>query len=258
MPRAPVLLSSPCLLLAVLAAPLPAAAQGVQRCMDGSGRTVFTDQRCADIGATARVPPSLDGAASGAGARPRGPLPGGCPRTAAQLAGELGTALRAGDSNRLAGLYDWSGVRGPAASRVLDQLERIATRPLLDIAPVLAEAAHPAAAMPAPPLPPPHTDAAAPATSGSAATAGREGPARWLPGWMRMTPGGTGETRANAPADTPVTTAAVPLAAAVTPAPVPPPRAVALRVEQTLPGTATPSRTVFALQRRFGCLWLRL
>lgn len=257
MPRALVLLSSPCLLLALLAAPVPAAAQGVQRCMDASGRTVFTDQRCADIGAIARLPPSLDGATAGH----RGPLPGGCPRTAAQLAGELGNALRAGDSNRLAGLYDWSGVRGPAASRVLDQLERLAARPLLDIAPVLDDGPGQVPATPAAvPLPSPtRLDASMPATSGSGDTAVREGPARWLPDWMRMTPDGGAGTHADTGQDAPAgDVAAASPAADAAPAPVPQPRAVALRVEQTLPGTATPSRTVFALQRRFGCLWLRL
>lgn len=32
---------------------------------------------------------------------------------------------------------------------------------------------------------------------------------------------------------------------------------VALRLEQTLPGTATPARTVFGLQQYFGCWWIR-
>ena len=51
--------------------------------------------------------------------------------------------------------------------------------------------------------------------------------------------------------------AAMPVPAAE-PVAAPRPRVTGLRVEQTLPGTATPSRTMFSLQRRYGCLWLRL
>src|SRR5690606_639780 len=175
--------SLPCLgwFLALAATPVQAPAQAVQRCMDASGRTVFTDRRCADVGAAERVPAPV---ASGSHGSRRGPLPGGCPRTAAQLAGELGAALRAGDTNRLTGLYDWSGVSSAAASRVLEQLERVAARPLLDIAPVLAEgdargpAVSPAVATsPSPAVAASRTDTSSPPA--------REGPARWLPGWMR-------------------------------------------------------------------------
>ncbi|WMJ67843.1 DUF4124 domain-containing protein [Stenotrophomonas sp. 24(2023)] len=37
-----------------------------------------------------------------------------------------------------------------------------------------------------------------------------------------------------------------------------PRRPIALRLEQTLPGTATPSRTVLALRRQYGCFWVTL
>jgi hypothetical protein len=43
--------------------------------------------------------------------------------------------------------------------------------------------------------------------------------------------------------------------------PAPPPRPrqapVALRVEQTLANGSTPSRTVFGLQKYFGCWWIK-
>ncbi|KAF1013976.1 MAG: hypothetical protein GAK31_02999 [Stenotrophomonas maltophilia] len=35
-------------------------------------------------------------------------------------------------------------------------------------------------------------------------------------------------------------------------------RPIALRLEQTLAGTATPARTVFALRRQYGCFWITL
>ncbi len=37
-----------------------------------------------------------------------------------------------------------------------------------------------------------------------------------------------------------------------------PPRPVALRLEQVLPGTATPSRSVMGLRRQHGCFWITL
>jgi len=36
------------------------------------------------------------------------------------------------------------------------------------------------------------------------------------------------------------------------------PNPVGLRLEQVLPGTATPARTVLALRRRYGCFWITL
>jgi hypothetical protein len=53
-------------------------------------------------------------------------------------------------------------------------------------------------------------------------------------------------------------------ASTVTTLPAPPPlppsrsRPVALRVEQTLAGSATPVRTVFGLHRNYGCFWITL
>lgn len=240
----------PCLGLALVlaASPAPLVAQGVQRCIDASGRPVFTDQRCADIGAVSLVPPATALPASGGVVR-RGPLPGGCPRTAAQLAGELGAAVRAGDSNRLAGLYDWVGVSGATASRVLDRLERIAARPLVDVAPVLAHdrgQVEVTAAVPELPLAPEPPATAPPVPSG---------PERWLPSWIPLGGANARDAGDAARPETPAAPATLLASAAPTP---PQPRTVGLRVEQTLPGSATPSRTVFGMQRRFGCLWLRL
>ncbi len=236
------------LALALAAWPAPSPAQAVNRCIDASGRAVFTDRACADVGATAPAAFATGAAARGSGIR-RGPLPGGCPRTAAQLAGELGAAVGSGDSNRLAGLYDWVGVSGAAASRVLDQLERVASRPLLEVAPVMSADGDP----PAEPALPREAPARAQVANGTPVPAPRTGPARWLPDWM-----GTGDRGA------PESAGALPEPPAQAGSPLPAvrpaarPRTVGLRVEQVLPGSGAPARTVFNLERRFGCLWLKL
>src|SRR5690606_921653 len=97
---------------------------------------------------------------------------------------------------------------------------------------------------------PPVEEAALPAAEAPEA-------ARWLPGWMRLDDGSARGGVDAAPVET--SASAVLLASTAAPPPAPPaPRVVGLRVEQALPGTATPARTVFGLQRRFGCLWLKL
>ncbi len=237
------------LLLAGPVVPGRAPAQEVQRCIDASGRTIYTDQRCENLGATPRLPPV---AISSVRAAPgRGPVPGGCPRNVSQLAGEVGAALRTGNSNRLSALYDWVGVSPPSAARVLERLERMSARPLVDIAPVLS----------APPAPAPPVETGAPVTAAEPADdTGRRAAqtppspaARWLPRWISL----DSDSR-DGPDTPPATDTSLVASTAPMPAPAPPPRAVALRVEQTLPGSAAPASTTFGLKRRFGCLWLRL
>ncbi|MFT3761619.1 MAG: hypothetical protein QM761_03205 [Pseudoxanthomonas sp.] len=60
----------------------------------------------------------------------------GCSRTLRDLVQQVGAAINAQDVNRLAGVYQWAGVSNSAANRVLDRLEAIVQRPLVDIAPV--------------------------------------------------------------------------------------------------------------------------
>lgn len=226
------------LLAALLALPAPAPAQ-VHRCTDAEGRTVFSDQRCADIGAYERVPATPAGARGGTTAPP--PRPGGCPRTLGALVQEIAAAVRSRDVNRLSAVYDWNGVDARQAARVFDQLEAIVARPLVDIAPVRAESAPP----PAPPAPlPAAVEAPAPAPPEAA----------WMPSWAGHLAAPPADPGAPAPAsaDASTDTAASP------PAAPRPPRPVGLRLEQTLAGTATPVRTVFGLRRHYGCFWIRL
>ena len=59
-----------------------------------------------------------------------------CARDRVELMFQLSAAVDSGDVNRIAALYDWNGM-GIAASRdVMDRLEAVAARPLLDVVPV--------------------------------------------------------------------------------------------------------------------------
>lgn len=238
----------PALLIAATAAlavrPLHAAAP-VQRCVDADGRAIYTDRRCDALGAIARLPPpagngnSLDG----------GPrlYRGGCPRTLSALVGEIGAAVQSGDVNRLSSVYDWTGTSDAGARRILDRLEAVVARPLLDIAPVMPADPVDAGIAAAPAMP------AMPAT-GALDTAIAEAsptPASWQSRWIASA------SSADAPTEAPLAGTGTGAAFASTSRP-PRPRPVALRLEQTLAGTATPSRTVFGLRRSFGCFWVSL
>ena len=126
------LLASLCLWAACDAAPVRAQQQGVQRCTAMSGDTVYTDKNCEDIGAMDRLPSANSPGSSASGALYRG----GCSRTLSDLVAQVSMAITAGDVNRLAGVYHWSGVSDTAALRILNQLDAVSQRPLVDIVPV--------------------------------------------------------------------------------------------------------------------------
>lgn len=124
----------------------------IHRCTGPDGQTVFTDRRCEDLGASSRMPPPAlrDGET--------GLYRYGCPRRLSELVGLLRTAIETHDVNRLSSLYLWNDIGDPVANRILTQLEAIAERPLLDIAPMYpdtpVESYTPAPAT-APAMPPP-------------------------------------------------------------------------------------------------------
>ena len=104
--------------------------QGVQRCTTMSGETVYTDKRCEDVGAMDRLPSTTTTAATGALYR------GGCSRTLSDLVMQVSSAIQSNDVNRLAGVYHWAGTSDAGALRILDRLDVVAQRPLVDIVPV--------------------------------------------------------------------------------------------------------------------------
>ena len=117
----------------------PAHAQKVQRCTTLSGEKVYSDKPCEDIGAIDRLP-QITG--DRAGTRGSSSLyRGGCSRTLSDLVYQISSAVEARDVNRLASVYQWSGISNESANRILDRLEAIVSRPLVDIVPVRPEAA---------------------------------------------------------------------------------------------------------------------
>jgi hypothetical protein len=141
---------------ACLAPPADAASGHVSRCATGDGASVYTDGSCRAVGGHP-VPMSAtlvrnlvrEGALggetkirpTGTPARAGGPAPdvgmhrlgdATCPRTPAQLASRLRTSLGDGQVNRLASLYDWNGQSSSEAKPILQRLERLSERPLID------------------------------------------------------------------------------------------------------------------------------
>jgi hypothetical protein len=138
-----------------LAAPAATASTHVSRCITADGGSTYTDGSCRALGAkpvpmSANLMRSLarEGALGGnEDFRPQpgvaataAPGPGArnllgdasCPRTPRELAGALKRSLGDGQVNRLASLYDWGGMGKRQAQAVLDRLEDLSERPLID------------------------------------------------------------------------------------------------------------------------------
>ncbi|HZX81778.1 MAG TPA: hypothetical protein VFE72_12595 [Lysobacter sp.] len=120
--RPPVLIA-----LLALAAGLPAHAE-VRRCALPNGSTVYTDRRCDSIGGQERAAPTETTQLRHHRAA--------CPRTLRDLAYEVSAAVDAHDVNRLAGVYLWSGIGTRAGYALMDRLQAIVDRPLVDLQPI--------------------------------------------------------------------------------------------------------------------------
>lgn len=174
-----------------------AQAQQVNRCTDAQGRTVYGDKSCEAMGAHARL---LPGARAAGGS---GLYRDTCARRLSEVVAQIRSAVDARDANRLSGIYAWSGLSSAEATRVMDRLDAIVQRPLVDIAPVF-----------------PRDPELEPADD-------------------------TGEAVGNGPI-------------MITNMPVTPARPVALRLEQVLGRSGTPSRTLLKLRRQYNCFWISL
>ena len=113
-----------CLLPAIGWMP-PAPAQ-VRRCSLPDGSLIYTDRQCEAIGARERLPPVLPAD----GPYQRRML---CARSPQELADGLAAAVQSGDANRIAALYDWTGMGSHTANAVMDRLQAIADRGLVDV-----------------------------------------------------------------------------------------------------------------------------
>ena len=111
---------------------IPAHAQKkVQRCTTMGGETIYTDKRCEDVGGMDRLPRVTSGGMGGSSI-----YRSGCSRTLSDLVYQITAAIENNDVNRLASVYQWADVSNASASRILDKLEAIVERPLVDIVPV--------------------------------------------------------------------------------------------------------------------------
>ena len=118
------------LLLAAALASSPAMSE-VRRCVNPSGAVVFTDHECSEIGAQQQAAPPASPATSNRTAYR------GCARTVHDLMYEMTSAFDAHDANRLAGVYHWAGMSGSSAYSILDRLDAMVQRPLVDLVPVM-------------------------------------------------------------------------------------------------------------------------
>ncbi|NUO75285.1 MAG: hypothetical protein HOQ32_04650 [Lysobacter sp.] len=205
-----------CALLLLLTAaslwPRPAQAQ-IRRCVGPDGAAVYTDRRCEDVGSADSLPRAPAGAAAA-----KGGYRGGCARSVQDLVFQMTQAIDAHDGNRLAAVYHWTGMSGSTGYSVLERLETVARRPLVNIVPVMPSAPPPDAQ----PAPPAFVESPSPVVL-------------------------DGEPGSELAPDTPEPEYIPPSRRLP----------VALRVEQTLANGSTPSHTVFGLIRHFGCWWIK-
>jgi hypothetical protein len=222
------------LLLSFTCGPVSPVYAEVRRCQTPDGRTVYTDRACQDLGAVER----LQGLASDA--PPVHRLQ--CSRTVQDLALEVGMAIERRDANALAGLYHWPGTATRDGYAIMERLDAIASRPLVDIRalfpdePAMHDSEAPVAAAPDP--------SATPATATSPPSSAEllRNRAPWQPPAVAAAASVTPELPTPAAKPTPSRTR-VPHA---------------LQLDQTLANGSTPSRTVFGLRRHLGCWWISL
>ncbi len=188
------------------------AQQPLNRCNGPGGNTIYTDRPCETIGASERLPRAA--IAGGYGLRR-----GGCARNLQDLVYEITAAIDNRDVNRLGAVYHWVGQNSASGDRILDQLQAIVDRPLVDIVPLRGVVTE------------------SPSAAPEAALSG--------------TP--------SVPVTSTTTTLTPPAGDGAAPPPRvirrPP---VGLRLEQTLGKGSTPSRTVLGLRRHLDCWWITL
>ena len=103
---------------------------GLRQCVGPDGVPIFTDRRCADLGATPQVqaPDAFGALASASQVRVRT-----CARTQAVLLDGVRAALESHDANRLADYYHWSGMDTAEGYRLMDRLDAFSARPVVDV-----------------------------------------------------------------------------------------------------------------------------
>lgn len=211
----------------------PAAAQAQlppNRCTGPAGNTIYTDRDCASIGANDRLP---RGTASLAYRQRRG----GCARNVQELIYEITSAVDSRDVNRLGAVYHWVGLNAASGDRILNRLQTLVDRPLVDIVAVRGAA------------PAPSPSAASPPAEGALGAGAASNPI--APAIAPNAARSTAQTTGTTSADTPETSAPT-RSPSVRRAPV------ALRLQQTFGKGDTPSQTTLGLRRHLDCWWITL
>ena len=113
--------------------PLRGDAQ-IRRCTAPEGQVIFTDRACVDVGGADRAAPSVHSPVFGGKAYARG-----CSRSMRDLIYEVTAAIESRDVNRLAGVYNWTGMSNRTGYAVLGRLDAVANRPLVDVSAILPE-----------------------------------------------------------------------------------------------------------------------
>lgn len=109
-------------------AAVPVAGAQVRRCELPTGQTVYTDRTCDSLGAVERR------ASAGAPQFRRHRM--ACARTVRDLYFEVSAALESRDVNRLAGVYHWSGMSTRQGYDVMQRLQSVVDRTLVDLRPL--------------------------------------------------------------------------------------------------------------------------
>ena len=79
------------------------SAQTINRCLDNSGKIIYTDKKCEDLNAVLQDLPKAVGNIGYGAVRT-------CARTQDDLLWDLRSALETGDINRASGLFLWGGL----------------------------------------------------------------------------------------------------------------------------------------------------
>lgn len=116
----------PTLLLWMACASCAGAADGIHRCVDRQGVSIYTDRPCAQFNAVDRLPSPTPETRRVEG----GLVRSDCARRPDTLLFDLRRAIESDDINAAAGLYHWPGISGRAAVGVMNRLQRLISRPL--------------------------------------------------------------------------------------------------------------------------------
>lgn len=123
------------LLVPLLLSPLIAwpahASNELNRCIGSDGTSIFTDKKCADVGAIERHdPPPVAGNIGNGVSRLQA---NACARKPEDLLHGIESAIQASDVNQIAAFYHWPGVSADGSVAIFKRLQALIDRPLLSI-----------------------------------------------------------------------------------------------------------------------------